>query len=60
MTANQYRAACAKLGITIQESAKALGLSEKQAYRYANSRAPITETVAKLLRCMIRLGTIEV
>jgi hypothetical protein len=60
MTPTQYRAACAKLGITVYASAKALGVAERTAQRYALGEQRIPEPIAKLLRAMIRLGTIDV
>jgi hypothetical protein len=60
MTPLQYRAACDKLGLTIVGSGPVLGVSKRQAQRYAHGEQPIPETVAKLLRAMIRLGTIDV
>jgi hypothetical protein len=60
MTSAQYRAACAKLGINIMQSGRVLGISERQAQRYAAGHQPVPEFIAKLLRCMIRLGTVEV
>jgi transcriptional regulator with XRE-family HTH domain len=56
----EFRKACEKLGITVQQSAEVLSLSEKQVYRYANGRAPVPESIAKLLRAMIRLRTTDV
>jgi hypothetical protein len=60
MNADQYRKACAQLAITVRRSAEVLSVSERQAYRYANGRSPVPEMVAKLLRALIRLGTIDV
>jgi hypothetical protein len=60
MTPTQYRAACAKLNISIIKSGEALGVDKRTGQRYAAGDIPIPETVAKLLRAMIRLGTIDV
>lgn len=60
MTSAQYRKACKALGISVYASAKVLGISNSTAQRYAYDRAVIPETIAKLLRAMVRLGTTEV
>ena len=60
MTPLQYKAAIEKLGLSIVGSAAPLGVSKRTAQCYAYGERPIPETVAKLLRAMIRLGTIEV
>jgi hypothetical protein len=60
MTATQYRKACEQLGLSIIKSADALAISPRQAQRYSLGERPIPETIAKLLRAMIRLGTIDV
>jgi hypothetical protein len=60
MTSKEYRKTCDKLGISIYASARVLGISLRQAQRYAAEEAAIPETVAKLLRAMVRLGTTDV
>jgi hypothetical protein len=60
VTAAQYRKACATLGISIYASAKALSISLRTAQYYAAGGKPIPEHIAKLLRAMIRLGTIDI
>ena len=60
MTATQYRKACDKLDITVNGSAKVLGISRASAHRYATGLWDAPETVAKLLRVMVTLGTTEI
>jgi plasmid maintenance system antidote protein VapI len=60
MTPTQYRVACGRLHISVYASAAALGIHENTAYRYANGQRPIPESIAKLLRALVRLGTIDV
>lgn len=55
MSALQYRAACNKLGITANGSAKVLGISRASAHRYAAGQWDVPETVAKALRQEIEL-----
>jgi transcriptional regulator with XRE-family HTH domain len=54
MTANQYRAALAKLNLTQAAAAEFLGISIRTSHGYANGE-PIPEGYAKLLRLVIRL-----
>ena len=56
MTAEEYRAALNKLGLSIIASGEHLGLSSRQSQRYANGTAAIGDPVAKLLRLAIRIG----
>lgn len=60
MTAAQYKAACKKLDISIYASAKVLGISLSSAQRYAGGQWPVPETVAKLLRALVKLGLTEI
>ena len=60
MTPAQYRKACEQLGLSIIKSGPVLGVAPRTGQRYALGERPIPETIAKLLRAMIRLGTIEV
>jgi hypothetical protein len=60
MTANQYRKALEKLGLSFAKSATALDISQRSSYYYAAGKKPVPEYIAKLLRAMIRLGTIDV
>ncbi len=53
MTPEQYRGLVEVLGLTIQGSASVLGISERSAYRYANGRTEVPESVAKLLRMLV-------
>ena len=56
MTAEEYRAALDKLGLSIVNSAEHLGVSHRQSQRYANGTSPVADPVAKLLRLAIRIG----
>jgi hypothetical protein len=49
MTANQYRAAIAKLALTQEGAGLWLGLSARQGQRYANGEAEIPGPVAIIL-----------
>jgi hypothetical protein len=60
MTAYQYKIALNRLNLSNAESAKALGISLASHKRYRVGSHPIPETVAKLLRAMVRLETIDV
>lgn len=55
MTANQYRSALDKLGLTQAGAAEFLGVSIRTSHGYANG-VPIPEGYAKLLRLMVRLN----
>jgi len=56
MTAPEYRAAIAALGLTQGQAAKALGLRAiKTSWNYANGRTPIPDPIAKLLEHMQRV-----
>ena len=55
MTANQYRAAIERLGLSQRKAGAFLGVDERQSRRWAAGDAGIPESVAKLLRLMIRL-----
>ena len=55
-----YREACATLKISVYASADVLGISLRQAQRYASGESPVPDTVAKLLRALIALGRLEV
>jgi hypothetical protein len=58
MTRNQYIRACEELGLSPGYSAaKALGISVTSAQRYRDGTWPVPETVAKLLRALVALGT---
>jgi hypothetical protein len=56
MTKKEYRAALKKLGFSQVGIAPFLGLSRRQAQRYATGERPVPEAVAKLLRLMIRFN----
>jgi DNA-binding transcriptional regulator YiaG len=55
MTANQYRAAIEKLGLSQRGAARFLGVDERSSRRWALGESAIPEAVAKLLRLMVRL-----
>lgn len=55
MTANQYRAAIEKLGLTQNGAAAFLGVSERTGRRFALGEVAVPSSVAMLLRLMIRL-----
>lgn len=55
MTPAQYRAAIAKLGLSQEAAGVFMGRSDRQGQRWAAGDA-IPESVAKLLRLMVRLG----
>lgn len=55
MTANQYRAALSRLGLSQAGAAEFLGISIRSSHGYANDE-PIPEPIAKLLRLMVKLG----
>lgn len=54
MTPGQYRAAIGKLGLSQEACGDFMGRSARQGQRWANGD-PIPESVAKLLRLMVRL-----
>lgn len=54
MTPGQYRTAISKLGLSQEACGKFMGRSARQGQRWANGD-PIPESVAKLLRLMVRL-----
>jgi hypothetical protein len=54
MTARQYRKAVEELGISVYASARVLGVSLRQAQRFAAGETPVPRPVAKLLRLMVR------
>jgi hypothetical protein len=53
VTANQYRAALAKLGLSQRKAGPFFGVNERTSRRWAEDGPP--EAVAKLLRLMVRL-----
>lgn len=55
MTPTQYRTAIAKLGLSQEAAGLFMGRSERQGQRWA-AGDPIPESVAKLLRLMVRLN----
>lgn len=55
MTANQYRDALAKLGLSQHRAADWLGISRRASQGYALGEAKVPEPIAMLLRLMIRL-----
>lgn len=55
MTANQYREALKKLGLSQHRAADWLGISRRASQGYALGEASVPEPMAKLLRLVIRL-----
>lgn len=55
MTANQYRTAIEKLGLSQRGAAAFLGVDERTSRRWALDEIPVPDSVAKLLRLMVRL-----
>lgn len=55
MTANQYRDAIKRLGLSQRQAGAFLGVDERTSRRWAAGDAEIPESVGKLLRLMIRL-----
>jgi hypothetical protein len=56
MNAKQYREALAKLKLSHQGAADALGISRRQSIRYGTGESSIPEPVARLLRMFIEHG----
>jgi len=54
MTPTQFRAAIGKLGLSQEAAGLFMGRSARQGQRWASGE-PIPESVAKLLRLMVRL-----
>ena len=53
MTRNQYLEALKRLGLSHQSAGRMLGVSPRQAQRFASGESPIPTPVAKLLQLMI-------
>jgi predicted transcriptional regulator len=60
MKAESYVKALAKLGLSPYSAAPHLGISRAMSFRYAAGSHAIPETVAKLVRALVRLGTTEI
>ncbi len=56
MTANQYRTAIGKLGLSQVKAAKFLGISTRTSQGYALGEYPVPVAVAKLLTLLIDMG----
>ena len=56
MTATQYRAAIASLGLSQERAGDWLGISPRTSQGYALGEYPVPEPVAKLLRLVVKLG----
>jgi transcriptional regulator with XRE-family HTH domain len=54
MTPADYRAALAALDITTHEVAQMLGVSDRQAYRYASGESDVPPPVARFLTYLVR------
>lgn len=55
MTPTQYRAAIERVGLSQRGAGAFLGVDERTSRRWAAGDAAIPESVAKLLRLMVRL-----
>lgn len=60
MTEKTYIRLLAKLELTPYGAGPELGISPRMSMRYAAGTHPIPDTVAKLLRAMVKLGTTDV
>jgi hypothetical protein len=56
MTRKQYLAAIRRLGLSQVGAGRALGVSERQAQRYAAGDSPIPPPIARLLTLMLAAG----
>ena len=56
MTPTQYATAIEKIGLSQRAAGHFLGIDERQSRRWIAGDARIPESVAKLLRLMIKLG----
>jgi hypothetical protein len=56
LTAKQYRAALDRLGLSQQEAARLFGADPRTSRRWALDEAPVPETVAMILRYMLKAG----
>jgi hypothetical protein len=59
MTAKEFRATLASLGLSKVETAGLLGMGDRQLRNYANGYTPVPEPVAILLR-LVKAGRIAV
>jgi hypothetical protein len=55
MTADQYRSALKRVGLSQRGAGVFLGVDERTSRRWAAGDAAVPESVAKLLRLMVRL-----
>lgn len=55
MTANQYRKAIEALGLSQHRAAEFLGVSPRTSQGYALGEYPVPQSIAKLLRLMLKL-----
>lgn len=53
MTANQYRTALAKLGLSQEGAAAPLGIGKRTSQGYALGECPVPPTIAILLRLLV-------
>lgn len=56
MTGDEYKAACARLGMSVYRSAKVLGISLSTAQRYSLDKMEIPRAVELVLRLMLKHG----
>lgn len=60
MSPAQYVAGLKKLGLTPSTCGKHLGISNATSFRYSSGSHPIPAVVAKLIRALVKLGSLEV
>jgi len=56
MTAAQYKAAIARLGLSQERAGDWLGIGRRTSQGYALGETPVPEPTAKLLRLVVKLG----
>jgi hypothetical protein len=59
MTKEQYQAALERLGLDWRTAGPTLGVSKRQAFRFASGATPVPRPIAKLIRYMLRFGILE-
>jgi hypothetical protein len=59
MTADQFRAAIANLGLSQVSAAKFLGISVRTSHSYASPKGRIPEPVAKLLQLALKMDELD-
>jgi len=56
MTANQYRVAIARVGLSQRKAGPWLGYTDRTSRRFANGALPVPLAVARLLKVMAKHG----